>query len=138
MREFDGTVTWTFRELGGVEGALAARADAILASATQRRRSATSWRVFSCGWCSRARVLPIHADAYPPELIWSTEIGRGGTSTTQAPSRRTADDDGHDEASGAATVEVAHEALIRAWPTFGRWINEFARICGSNFSSKRR
>jgi hypothetical protein len=31
---------------------------------------------------------------------------------------------GRDGANGEETVEVSHEALIRVWPTLGRWIDE--------------
>ena len=33
---------------------------------------------------------------------------------------------GHDSAKGTETAEIAHEALIRAWPRFTRWVDDDA------------
>ncbi|MGH8903704.1 MAG: TIR domain-containing protein, partial [Egibacteraceae bacterium] len=39
---------------------------------------------------------------------------------------------GRDEASGAAVVDVAHEALIRGWPELQGWIDESRELLGAH------
>ena len=125
-RRPDDVMTWdAFRLLGGIEGALAARADDIL---------------------SRHYSTPAQRDELRAILLRLVQPGEGALDTR----RRVAIEDvvpaghsveevqtllkpladerlittGRDIVTGADTIEVSHEALIRAWPTFGAWIDE--------------
>jgi WD40 repeat protein len=125
-READGTLTWTaFRTLGGVEGALAARADIIIARHyasldQQNLLRQVLLRLIQPG----EGVADTRRRAFLHDLI----PAGGAIDTIQALLKPLVDErlitTGRDTASGFDTVEVAHEALIRAWPTFRRWIDE--------------
>jgi WD40 repeat protein len=121
-----GTLTWqVYRDLGGVEGALAARADAILAA----RYPAPEQR-------DRLRQLLVRlvqpgegaADTRRRALLADLAPAGSSVEAVQALLQPLVDErlltTGRDPASRAETVELAHESLIRAWPTFGRWIDE--------------
>lgn len=123
-RRPDSTLTWeAFKQIGGVEGGLARRADSILAQ----------------------QYAPEQQDALRSILLRLVQPGEGAADTR----RRVLIDDlvpvggsveavqtllkpladerlvttGYDPASEEETVEVAHEALIRGWPTLGAWIS---------------
>jgi transcriptional regulator with XRE-family HTH domain len=153
-RRSDGMLTWeTFHALGGVEGALAARADAILAThyspAQQEQLRQSLVRLVQPGEnvADTRRRIPL------ADLV----LAGGGLDSVQALLKPLIDerllvvskmpsDDSVEELSaashelfignwssdhkqlsadyGQSVVEIAHEALIRAWPTFGRWIDE--------------
>lgn len=122
----DGTLTWeAFRGLGGVDGALAARADAIL-----RERYPTPEAQEELRRALLRLVQPGEgaADTRRRALLRDMAPAGSGVADVQALLKPLADErlltTGRDAASGAETIEVAHEALIRAWPTFGRWIGE--------------
>jgi WD40 repeat protein len=125
QRRDDGFMTWAvYRELGGVEGALAARAETILAE----------------------RYTADQHVALRQVLVRLVQPGEGAADTRRrvrlddlVPSGDSPDSlytllkpfiderlltSGRDSASDEETLEVSHEALIRAWPTFGRWIGE--------------
>jgi len=127
-RRSDGTLTWAaFHALGGVEGALAARADATLTEhytpaqqddlrhllvrlvqpgehTTDTRRRALLADLAPAG--SSVDVMQsLLAPLVDARLLAMSEVV---TDDTPDPS--------------SIWVELAHEALIRAWPTFSRWI----------------
>jgi len=120
----DGLLTWAaFHELGGVEGALAARADAIVAERypgiTQREQlRKLLLRLVQPGEGAADTRRRVRLDELVPADQDLAEV--------QALLAPLADErlltTGYDATIGAETVEVAHEALIRAWPTFGQWI----------------
>jgi len=136
----DGALTWAaYRALGGIEGALAARADAILAehykpeqqddlrrlllrlvqpgegAADTRRRAALDDLV-----PAGASLDAVQALLQP---LTDERLLVVSTPTDQAASQ--ADSAQPPVVGGpSSVVELSHEALIRAWPTFGRWIAE--------------
>jgi hypothetical protein len=124
MRRSDGTLTWeAFQSLGGgVEGGLACKADTILAEQ------------YTSDQRGELRNLLLNL-IQPREDIADTRRRVRLNDLVPADSSIDAVQDllkplinarlltvGRDVVSGASTVEVAHEALLRAWPTFGQWI----------------
>jgi WD40 repeat protein len=120
----DGVMTWAaYDELGGVEGALAARADTILKEhytaeqLTELR--AILLRLVQPGEGAadtrrRVRIDDLVPVGNPAETVYTLlkPLADERLITT-----------GYDPASDEETVEISHEALIGAWPTLGTWIN---------------
>jgi len=124
-QQADGTMTWAaFDTLGGVEGALAARADGILkehypTEAQQDRLRKVLMQLVKPGEGAADTRRRVRLDDLAPA---------GGTlAEVQALLKPLVDErlltTSVDPTSGVESVDVAHEALIRAWPTFGTWIN---------------
>jgi hypothetical protein len=123
-RTSDGTMTWdTFKSLGGVEGGLARRADTILT------------KKYTLDQQTELRALLLRL-VQPGEGASDTRrrvrmhdlVAVGGTVEEVRTLLKPLADErlittGYDPASQEETVEVLHEALIRAWPTFGSWIS---------------
>jgi WD40 repeat protein len=108
---------------GGVGGALARHADAVLAAMDDADR-ATARRVLlrlvrpgegAEDTRRRADADELAVAGTPPEdlarVLAALTAGRLVTA-------------GRDEASGRRVVDLAHEALIRGWPTLRGWIDE--------------
>ncbi|GAB4206351.1 MAG: hypothetical protein OHK0022_33340 [Roseiflexaceae bacterium] len=124
QRDASGQMTWeSYRRLGGVEGALAKRADLILEqryTAEQRgelRRvlprliqpgegAADTRRRAALADLATAGQSPAAVQALLQPLIDERLLTSGQMSDT------------------AAVVEISHEALIRNWPTLRQWIEE--------------
>ncbi len=106
-----------YREVGGIAGALANRADRLLdelgtARVPDTRRLFT--RLISLGEGSedtRRRVLGSELSGIDESVIDAYGAARLLTFD-------------HDPATREPTVEVAHEALIREWPRFRLWLDE--------------
>ena len=118
-------LTWeAYQQIGGVEGALAARADQIIAEHYQpEQREALRQALLRLvqpgeGVADTRRRVPLSDLA--PEA--------GSVAEVQALLKPLTDErlltSGRDEQTRLETVEVTHEALIRAWPTLGRWLGE--------------
>ena len=159
-RASDEVLTWqTLQKLGGVEGALAARADAILkehyptieqqeqlrrallrlvqpgeGTVDTRRRALLADLVPAGGTVAEVQGLlqPLVDERL---LVVTTDYRRtpADDQKTDKETRRQGDMIDSDLpvapspdllASQSSVVEVAHEALIRAWPTLGKWIDE--------------
>jgi hypothetical protein len=141
-RRSDGTFTWAaFHALGGVEGALAARADATLTEhytpAQQDELRHLLVRLVQPGeHTTDARRRALLADLAPTgssveavqSLLAPLVVARLLVVTTND-ERPTTNDESESADNGLLTtddrqsvVEIAHEALIHAWPTFSRWI----------------
>jgi cellulose biosynthesis protein BcsQ len=120
-----GLLTWAdYQSLGGIKGALAARADAILAQyypvdAQRRQLRAILLRLVQPGEDTSDTRRQVRLDEVAP-------VG-SSVEQIQALLKPLADErlitTGRDE-TGAETVEFSHEALIRAWPTLQHWIQE--------------
>jgi hypothetical protein len=152
-RRPDDTLAWeTYRAIGGVEGGLARRADTILARqytpAQQAELRALLLRLVQPGegaTDTRRRVLlddllpagDTLADlqALLDPLVEARLLvisGSAGSEQRRASADAPAPDDGERPSAHSpgfqplapATVEIAHEALIRAWPTLRMWIDE--------------
>jgi hypothetical protein len=122
-RRVDGLMTWdAYRSLGGIEGALAARADAILAEHYKPEQQDELRRLLL------RLVRPDEGVADTRRRVRLDDLVPASSSVdaVQALLKPLTDErlltTGRDTASSDETVEVSHEALIRAWPTFGRWI----------------
>ncbi|HEU5103500.1 MAG TPA: protein kinase, partial [Roseiflexaceae bacterium] len=124
-RRSDGTITWTsFRALGGVEGALAARADAILAAHYTSAKRETVRQLLV------RLVQPGEgaADTRRRALLEDLVPVGGSAEQVRALLKPLIDErlitSSRDAVTGAETLEVSHEALIRAWPTLSAWVDE--------------
>jgi hypothetical protein len=124
-RRPDGILTWeSFRVLGGVEGGLARRADAILAEYyTLEQRDELRTMLLRL-------VQPGEGAADTRRRVALADLVPAGSAadTVQALLTPLADarllTTGRNDTTGVETVEIAHEALIRAWPTFAQWIGD--------------
>ena len=119
----DGRLTLAdYRSFGGLEGSVRSQADATIAidrMSPEDRRALQE--AFVPGWCgpppmaasAAARPcsprLPARARPYLRRLVDDARLLKE-------------DADG----PGGVTVEVAHESLLRVWPTLARWIDEDA------------
>jgi hypothetical protein len=122
----DGTMTWdAFRALGGVEGALEARADAVFsthypAGEQQEQVRKILLRLIQPGEGA--------ADTRRRVRLDDLTSGDGTIADVQSLLAPLTDErlltSGYDASSGAETIEIAHEALIRTWRTFNTWIAE--------------
>ncbi len=134
-RRSDGTLTWEeFRARGGVEGALASRADSILdderykAPDVRKKLRAILLRLVQPGdgtADTRRRVLL--GDVVP--AADTTETVRGLLAPLIQARLLTVGHDDRDQATGhngrdQTTIELSHEALIGGWPTMKRWIED--------------
>jgi len=124
-RQPDGLMTWdAYRELGGVEGALTARADAILQDHYTPEQQNELRQVLlqlvqpGEGAADTRRrmpleqLVPVNRSPEELDLLLKPLIDERLLTT------------GRDITNNEETVEISHEQLINAWPTFKRWINE--------------
>lgn len=112
-----------YREIGGVLGALGRSAEAIYSSLDEEGRSAARQlflRLVTLGEGTedtRRRVLRAELENLTTvNDLWSTVIDRFGKARLL-----TFD---HDPLTRGATVEVAHEALLREWSRLREWLDE--------------
>ncbi|MFE2211189.1 trypsin-like peptidase domain-containing protein [Streptomyces canus] len=109
-----------YRELGGVEGALAAYADRQLdevCKGTDGLRTATVRRLFvqlalPHGDQGYARA-PLAYDTLPPDLRTAAQALASTRLLVIAGDR-----------AGRQTVALAHESLVRQWPTLRAWLDD--------------
>jgi WD40 repeat protein/energy-coupling factor transporter ATP-binding protein EcfA2 len=112
-----------YRESGGVEGAIAKRADAIYEGFDAEQQK-----------IARRIMLRLTQPGEGTEdtrrrATMSELITRAGESDEMEGVARALADSrllttGDDEEPGKQTIEVSHEALIRGWPRLRRWIEE--------------
>jgi WD40 repeat protein/energy-coupling factor transporter ATP-binding protein EcfA2 len=108
----------------GLAVALATRADAALAELSPAQRPVAGRVLLRLVQLGEGRddtrrqqpVTSLRAATEDAELF--------DTTLTQLTSRRLLTMGGEEEAGDARTVDLAHEALIAAWPTMRRWIEE--------------
>lgn len=119
------TMTWdAFHALGGVEGALAKRADDIL----QQEYDATEQEQLR--HLLVRLVQPGEGTADTRRRLFLEELVPAGENLEKVQAlldplvKNRLLTTGHDRSTGQQTVEISHEALIRAWPTLSEWINE--------------
>ncbi|MBK7534954.1 MAG: protein kinase [Myxococcales bacterium] len=101
-----------YRELGGVHGALAGQADAVLAGLSSAGRKLVRAILLRLVTSAGTRAVVERADL----LATSPEAGAVLSSLVQARLVVVNEDD--------ATVELIHEALIEQWPALRGWIQE--------------
>jgi WD40 repeat protein/DNA-binding SARP family transcriptional activator len=111
-----------YRDLGGVEGAIAARAELLYRSLDDAERAGVR-QMFE-------RLLVVGAEGEPTRRRTArTELsGLGAAPSADALIDRWANArmltlDRHPQ-TRVPTVELAHEALLREWPRLRRWIEE--------------
>ncbi len=107
--------------IGGVEGALARRAQAIFDSATQRGDDATSVALFRRLF---TRLVTLGEGAEDTRrIVGREELGPDAWALAQ----KLAGEDNRlvvtAAPAGQETAEVVHEALIRNWPALVDWVN---------------
>ena len=113
----------SYRSFGGLDGALRRRADDLLDDLDQVQRAATRQLflrlvlVVDDGACVRRRiaareVLSLDVDSAALEHVIDV-FGRHRILSFDS-----------DQLTGSPTVEIAHEALLTAWPTLERWVAE--------------
>jgi hypothetical protein len=108
--------------IGGVEGALAKRAQAIFDRATQKGEDEAAVALFRQLF-TRLVTLGEGPDD-TRRIVGREELGPGAWALAQ----RLADEDNRlvvtaAPTQGGETAEVVHEALIRNWPTLVDWVN---------------
>ena len=115
-----------YDELGGLSGALAARAEAIYAEASQPERAAIRrifGRMTNPGEESAdlRRRVPVGDLGDEPATAWVLDrFGKARLITFD-----------RDIATREPTVEVAHEALLREWPRLVTWLAEDLEVLRS-------
>ncbi len=108
-----------YEEIGGLTGALAARADALFESADEPQRAAIR-SVFgrltdpSGASADLRRRVPVADLGADPAAAWVVEQFAAARLLTLD----------RDPSTREPTVEVAHEALLREWPRLVRWLDE--------------
>src|SRR5262249_40848969 len=108
---------------GGVEGALAKRANAVYGEFDPERQ-AIARRVLLRLTQPGEGTEDTRRRAALDELV--SQPGERGEvqSVIQAMAEARLLATGYDESSGSPVVEITHEALIRGWPELRRWIND--------------
>ncbi|NOK63454.1 MAG: hypothetical protein GFH25_541276n7 [Chloroflexi bacterium AL-N10] len=124
-RQPNGTMTWaTYHVLGGVEGALAMRADDIIHSTYNAEEQAMVQQILIRLVQPGENVIDTRQRVSIEDLVPAThstdEIIKLLTPLIDA-RLLTA---GYDMLHDTDTIEVSHEALIRAWPALNDWITQ--------------
>ena len=116
----------SYERRGGLSGALVRRADQVFERLSAHEREATR-RIFlqlvtiaDNGEFARRRV---HRDSLDAIALHAMESGLADRITEQFGAQRLLSFD-QDPKSGHATVELAHESILDAWPRLARWIEE--------------
>ncbi|WP_428262443.1 protein kinase domain-containing protein, partial [Haliangium sp.] len=109
----------SYEQLGGVAGALASHADAVLAGMSSAHRSLTRAVFERLVTPERTRavvsVAELRALRRDPAAV--DDVVQHLTDMRLLVIERGADGDGH-------TVELVHESLIERWPTLAQWLIE--------------
>jgi WD40 repeat protein len=108
---------------GGVEGALAARANATYEGLSTEHREIAR-RVLLRLTQPGEGTEDTRRRAAMTELVTSPRENADVHSVVDSLARERLLTVGTDDVSGAETVDVTHEALIRAWPLLRSWIND--------------
>lgn len=112
-----------YRESGGVDGAIAARADAIWESLDEGERAIVR-RIMLRLTQPGDGTEDTRRHAAMSELITSANEVEAVESVVRTLADARLLMTGMDEQSGEDVVDVSHEALIRGWPRLRRWIDE--------------
>ncbi len=107
-----------YAEAGGMSGAVARTADAVLAGLDEPRRAAARAVLLRLTELGETSALDTRRRARRADLV---PEGAAGPLVEEV-IRTLAD--ARLLTIGEDTVEVAHEALIRQWPTLQKWLNE--------------
>ncbi len=123
-RRQDRTMTLaTYRQIGGIRGTLTRRADALYESLSEQQQAVVCQLFLrlvvpgSGGDDLRRRVLQSELQAVGTDSQMIDEL------VDELAQHRLLTLD-HDPVTGGATVEVAHEALIREWGQLRAWLDD--------------
>ena len=108
-----------YREIGGLAGAIAARAEQLYIGAKSDQQSAVRrlmLRLVTLGEGSEDTRRRVRRAELPEGPATDAVIDAFGTARFLSFDR--------DPSDREPTVEVAHEALIRQWPRLGEWLTE--------------
>jgi WD40 repeat protein/energy-coupling factor transporter ATP-binding protein EcfA2 len=119
-----GLTLQAYGEIGGVAGAIARRADAIYQELDGRGQGAIAQRIFL-----RLTHYGEGAEDTRRRVVEADLVTPGAPVRTVRQVVRTLADarllvTARDQTTQAATVEVAHEAVIRGWERLRRWLDE--------------
>lgn len=122
----------TYQDLGGIRGALAKRADSVFAELTEVEKSDARYiflRLVDVVWRDQAmsavpqrvprhlfhtRLTPLIDKLTQSELLIGRQEGRTGIMSGSVKTML----------GGKATLEIAHEIILSAWPQLKGWIQE--------------
>ena len=121
-----------YQGLGGVVGALKEYAEQVYQELADRFHPERIRRVLLA--LVRSRGGAAHATGRVVPRDWLGEDWE----VAQALSGQRLVIIGRDDTSGAETAEIAHEALIREWPTLASWVNDDAAFQGWLTSAEGR
>ncbi|MCG8421283.1 MAG: protein kinase [Proteobacteria bacterium] len=129
----------SYESFGGVAGALAVHADAVVASMSSAKlrvarsifeRLVTAERTRTLISLSELRELPGNAEDIEQVVHYLADarmvaIESGTSGETSKASTAELNPSGHgDRGSDGSTVELIHESLIDTWPTLRRWLDD--------------
>src|SRR5277367_4635558 len=121
QRTDDGLLTFkAYRDLGGIEGAIAKRADAAFSDLSPQGQAAfdqVMQALVNLG--EGEKSLPTRRWASLDRLL--DDAGRKEMVDRFVAARLFVSDRGED---GTAVVSIAHEALLRSWPRLTTWLTE--------------
>ncbi|MEM9488360.1 MAG: protein kinase, partial [Myxococcota bacterium] len=116
-------LTWdSYRAIGGIAGALATHADAVVAGMSAAERDLARAILMRLVTPERTRAIV--------ELAELPDGGQHGGNAGEQVIRRLTDarlvvlENGMGDGRAGATVELIHESLIERWPTLVRWLEE--------------
>jgi serine/threonine protein kinase len=112
----------SYHAIGGITGALASHADAVVAGLAQPAQALTRGLFLRLVTPERTRAMVSMSelDELARDSRDSGEVRRLVDHLVQA--RLLVVQSG--EAGGSATVEIVHESLIQSWPLLRRWLDE--------------
>jgi hypothetical protein len=108
----------------GVHGAIARRAEEVWNGLDARERAA-SRRVFLALIGAGARAADPGSVAEVSRQAWQSELDADARATVETLAAARLVTAGIDMSSNQPTVEVSHEALLRAWPRLEGWVTGF-------------
>jgi WD40 repeat protein len=112
-----------YRESGGVEGAIAKRADAIYTSFDAEQQMIVR-RIMLRLTQPGEGTEDTRRRATMDEMITRPGESEAVSEVAQAMANSRLLTTGTDEQPGEQTIDVSHEALIRGWPRLRKWIEE--------------
>ena len=114
---------WEYREIGGVQGALAKRADDVYATLTTEEQEVT-WRIVLQLVEMREGQEATRRRAILDELITMTEERDPVEKVVQRLTDARLLTTTQEEETERRVVDISHEALIRGWPRLREWLEE--------------
>jgi hypothetical protein len=116
QRDSDTLTLAGYHELGGVRGAISRRAETLYDSLDEGQQTSVRNALL--------QLVTLGEGEEDTRRRVAREGLTGDTAVIDAFAEARLVSLDQDPATGRATVEVAHEALLREWPRFSRWIDE--------------